>query len=262
VPFGPLRGAKLFYDRSVNYNAVLGLWEPETFRILGEMLTFLKETQPRIVACDLGANIGLITLWLSLQLRERGAIFSFEPSPSVLPLLRQNLAANNLENVTLVEAACSDTNGTIDFFLGPNHHVSSLHQARAGGDSTSPERVTVNAITLDNYFSEAGREPPNLFKIDIEGGGTYALPGCRKCVEKKRPLILIESHTPDEDKAISDLILTYDYHAYRLQNKEWVEERGEIHPNPKGVWGTLFLCGSEHRDYFSKKFTPNRTSHK
>jgi FkbM family methyltransferase len=255
VPFGPLRGARLVYDRSVNYHAILGLWEPDTFRMLAEMLTFLKQTRPHLVACDVGANIGMVTLWLSRQLEMDGTVYSFEPSPSVLPKLKQNLLANRAGNVTLVETACSDQTGTVDFFVGFHHHTSSLHQDWAGGGLVTAERVSVNATTLDDYFHRESRDLPDLIKMDIEGGGSFALPGCRKCVAENRPLLLVESHTVAETRAISDLIVGHDYHAYRLENREWVERPEETYPDPKGVWGTLFLCPREHREYFSRKLT-------
>jgi FkbM family methyltransferase len=222
---------------------------------MAEMLTFLKETRPHPIACDVGANIGMVTLWLSRQLGDSGKVYSFEPSPSVLPKLRQNLLANGAKNVTLVESACSDRTGTVDFFIGFHHHVSSLHQDWAGGGQVIPERVTVNATSLDDYFYRQTGDLPDLIKMDIEGGGSFALPGCRRCVAEKRPLLLIESHTREENSAISDFILTHDYCAYRLDDRRWVEQPEETYPNPKGVWGTLFLCANDDRGYFSRKLS-------
>ena len=83
--------------------------------------------------------------------------------------------------------------------------------------------------------------------MDIEGGGVFALRGCDRVVAKTRPLFLIESHTPDEDGAIRDLIRRHDYAAYRVDNNQWVTAPDEVHPHPQGVWGTMLLCPSELR---------------
>ena len=34
VPFGPLRGLRLRYNSTINYHAMLGLWEVANFRVL------------------------------------------------------------------------------------------------------------------------------------------------------------------------------------------------------------------------------------
>ncbi|MGH9172983.1 MAG: hypothetical protein ACRD1H_01430, partial [Vicinamibacterales bacterium] len=57
----------------------------------------------------------------------------------------------------------------------------------------------------------------------------------------------IESHTPDEDRAISRLITAHDYCAYRFTNRRIVTHPSETHPDPEGVWGTLLLYPREQR---------------
>jgi hypothetical protein len=109
----------------------------------------------------------------------------------------------------------------------------------------------VEGITLDDYFfGDVPRPSPNLIKMDIEGGGVEALPGCERCIRAKRPVILIESHTPQEDRAISDVILGHGYCAYRMNEGKWVEAPGEVHPDPRGVWGTLLLFPAESEERF------------
>jgi len=59
VPFGPLRGLRLRYGPSINYHAMLGLWEVANFRVL----TALNRDghsliAPDAIVCDVGANIG------------------------------------------------------------------------------------------------------------------------------------------------------------------------------------------------------------
>jgi FkbM family methyltransferase len=139
-------------------------------------------------------------------------------------------------------------NGTVDFFVSHHHHASSLHADWAkAGHGTEPEKITVPVITLDSYFGDTRKTWPDLIKMDIEGGGTFALPGAARCFAEKRPFLLIESHTPDEDRAVSHILLHNDYQAYRLNTRKWVEDRLDTTPNPQsvGVWGTMFLCPTE-----------------
>jgi len=86
--------------------------------------------------------------------------------------------------------------------------------------------------------------------MDIEGGGVLALKGCELCCRRARPFFLIASHTPDEDRAIAELLVKHSYHAYRVDTDGWVRFRDRVHPNPDGVWGTMFLCPTEWCDCF------------
>ena len=42
--------------------------------------------------------------------------------------------------------------------------------------------------------------------MDIEGAGVFALKGCDQCLRIKRPIFLMESHTPEEDGAVGNLL--------------------------------------------------------
>jgi FkbM family methyltransferase len=175
-------------------------------------------------------------------------ICAFEPSPLVLDKLRSNLAMNNCENVEIHELACTDHDGEVEFFLGAHHHQSSLHREWAQGGTCSAKVWRARGVRVDSFF--LGRPEarwPDFIKMDIEGGGTFALPGCELCISKVRPFFLIESHTPDEDRAISNLLLGHDYSAYRMNDRRWVEEPQDTYPNTAGVWGTLLLAPTEEK---------------
>ena len=162
--------------------------------------------------------------------------------------LRDNLALNDITNCEVIEAACGDRIGTTDFFLADHHHSSSLHSEWAQGDKGISRKITVSMTTLDVFFaSGTARQTPAFIKFDIEGGATYALPGCRRIIHEARPYILVESHMPDEDRAISNLLCEFDYRGYRLSNRNWVKKPDAIHPDDDGVWGTLLLVPAENR---------------
>lgn len=101
--------------------------------------------------------------------------------------------------------------------------------------------------TLDAFFAPgSGRRPPGFIKVDIEGGGTVALPGCQRIFADTRPFALIASHTPAEDRAISDVLCKFGYGANRLTDQMWVQKPNAIYPEKEGVWGTLLLIPAEH----------------
>jgi FkbM family methyltransferase len=244
--FGPLRGLRMRYHPSVNFHAILGIWDAETFDLLDKLFVRSNLLAKDASVVDVGANIGYYTMWLCTFAVTQGRVYSFEPSPDAVKFLRDNLKLNGIANADIVEAACGDRVGTGDFFLAHHHHSSSLHAKWAGGDQANARRITVPITTLDAFFApETARRAPSFIKFDIEGGGTYALPGCRRIFCESRPFILIESHTPDEDKAISNVLRDFSYFGYRLNDKRWVEKPYATHPDKDGVWGTLLLIPSE-----------------
>jgi FkbM family methyltransferase len=250
--FGPLRGLKLQYDRHINFHSVLGLWDTETLQLLDRV--FVKSgLLPRdCIIADVGANIGYYALWFSKIAASGGKVFAFEPNADILHILRTNLDLNHIDNAMVVEAACSDCVGKADFYVAAHHHSSSLHPDWANSDGQA-QKTRVVVTTLDAFFGhETGRHPPAFIKIDIEGGGTHALPGARRLFADSRPFCLIESHTPEEDRAISNLLRNFDYRGYRLNDHRWILHPENTHPDPHGVWGTLVLAPAEYYSVLSE----------
>jgi hypothetical protein len=97
--------------------------------------------------------------------------------------------------------------------------------------------------TLDAFFGpQTTRRAPAFIKFDIEGGSTEALPGCRQLFREARPFVLIGSHMPEEDRAISNVLCEFDYCGYRLSNRKWVKKPGGIYPEKDGVLAPCYWC--------------------
>lgn len=248
MPFGPLRGLRLRYDATINLHAMLGLWELRNFEVLQRLFVAPRLVAPPRVVCDVGANIGVYTLWFSRLLGPEGTVYAVEPLPPIAARLREHLALNQVTNVQVVEQACAETVGSVRLFVGRHHQQTSLHAdwARDGGPETPS--LMVASTTLNALFAGRRREEgPGFIKMDIEGGGVFALRGADDCLAAFRPWLLIESHMPAEDRAISTTALRHRYHVYRLNDHHWARAVGEIFPHPDGVWGTVLLCPEEHR---------------
>lgn len=243
VPFGPIAGEQLEFASEINFHMMLGLWETRQYRKTLAVLDKLDKHRPVTAIVDIGANIGYCTLVFSGRFPD-AAVYAFECSHDTAARLRRNLDRNNKTNVQLIEKAVTDSVGQVKFFIG-HHHTSSIHQEWAhtpdSGVQTGMETV-VPSISLDAFFANTPDDQlPQFVKIDIEGGGTLALPGMREFVRRAQPLILIESHTPDEDNAISDLVLSTDYSAFRIDEEKMVRSPEKIYPDKAGIWGTLLL---------------------
>ena len=250
IPFGAIKGSKLYYQKNINFHSIMGVWEKDSLEVLLKVFTRYGLNKPGKIIADVGSNIGYYCLFFSKYLDPSTWIFAFEPSTSALPLLRKNLAVNEINNVKVYELALADHTGSEAFFLGEHHHESSLLREWSN-NATGGTKTVVSTVTLD-YFFETYNEGryPDLIKMDIEGGGIYALKGCDNCLTQKRPLILIESHNVAEDKAVSYLLRNYNYDAFRVNDAKWIIHKDKEHPEPDGVWGTMLLLPSERKAEF------------
>jgi len=250
IPFGAIRGTKLYYRKDINFHATMGVWERESLQALNKLFVRFGLDKPDKVIADVGANIGYYSLFFVKYLDPSTKIFAFEPSVSILPVLRMNLRANDVSNVEVIELALSDHDGKEEFYLGEHHHQSSLLGDFANNASRGT-KTEVNAVTLDHFFenNNQGRYP-DLIKMDIEGGGIYALKGCDRCIRRVRPFIIIESHNMAEDMAVSRLLLEYNYEALRVTNNRWIKNKDQGYTDPNGVWGTMLLMPAERKPEF------------
>jgi FkbM family methyltransferase len=144
------------------------------------MRRYLRPTDTFI---DVGANIGVYTLWASQFVDTcdgNGRIIAFEPDPKNLSRLREQLALNGLERVQTVPVALSDSPDTIRFSQGKdmlNHIVI---------DSVDEESIAIDAVTLDAYCADCNVGLINLAKIDVEGTEQMVLAGARRMLAERR----------------------------------------------------------------------------
>lgn len=246
IRWGPLRGMKIKNRADINLHLLLGAWELRSFTTLKRVLDELHAQLWDGAAIDVGANMGAYSYWLHKSLPALETIYAFEASPETAARLRENLAASGANNVQVIQAACIDQNRLVEFFLSHHHHSSSIVESFAHAEVEQQARssIQVQGIALDQFLADM-RLPISFIKIDIEGGAVLALPGMTKTISKRRPLILIESHTPDEDHAISAMLLSHRYDAFRLNTHTWVTQKNADHKNHDGVWGTMLCLPSE-----------------
>jgi FkbM family methyltransferase len=250
IPFGMISGSKLYYRKDINFHAMMGVWEKESLRVLKKIFYRFGLNQPNKVIADVGGNIGYYSIFFSKYLDPSAKIFSFEPSMEILPVLRKNLMINNITNVKVLDLACADHTGRDEFFIAEHHHESSLLKEWSNNAVTGTKTV-VATITLDDFFERFNQSRfPDLIKMDIEGGGIYALKGCTKCITQNRPFILIESHNQGEDVAVSHVLQQFNYEAFRVTNDKWIIHKDKDYTDPDGVWGTMLLMPAERKADF------------
>ena len=120
-----------------------------------------------ITILDLGANVGLVSLYLS---DIASKILAVEAGPKQIELLKQN--CKNEKNIEIIEAAISGKNEDVTFFMKPdNNTTNSLIQS----NSNTEYSITVKGITIPKLLEEHNIEKVDFCKIDIEGSEMVAL---------------------------------------------------------------------------------------
>lgn len=146
--------------------------------------------QPGDVVVDAGANFGIYTVVAARLTGTTGRVLSFEPNPQVMPILRRNVALNDLGNVRLHQCAMSDTDGQARLY----HYADSgpVSYAIAPGETGQKGSDEVATLTLDSALHREALDRVDFIKLDIEGAELAALRGAAALLEKSRPIILFE----------------------------------------------------------------------
>ena len=86
-------------ERALYY---FGTYEGGTLDIIGRIL---KEGD---VFVDVGANIGLMSIYAGFKVGEQGNVFAFEPNPNTKNLLIENIKLNKIQNIKVEGLALSN----------------------------------------------------------------------------------------------------------------------------------------------------------
>ncbi|WP_448577905.1 FkbM family methyltransferase [Thermosphaera sp.] len=145
---------------------------------------------------DIGANIGFFTLAVARR-AERGRVWSIEPDPQNVRLLRASVALNGFEDrVEVRHEAASDIDGDIFFStLGYQANLGARFTAKEESTLLSrsiagaPRPTKVRARTMDAALRG---ERIDLVKIDVEGHEPAVLKGMREFLTRSRPVVFSE----------------------------------------------------------------------
>ncbi len=141
------------------------------------------------VVYDLGANIGMYAKQFLSLANEAGYVYCFEPNPLAIHYLSINLARTGADNYLILPLAVSDGFGTTELVVNPDNLAlgSSYFQKRG-------IRINVRSAALDDVIESYGLRPPDVIKMDIEGGEVVAIRGMLQTIEKYNPVLIFELH--------------------------------------------------------------------
>lgn len=182
-----------------------------------------KILKPGMIAVDVGANIGEITMAAAKRVGANGKVFAFEPMSSLYARLREHIEANRLSQVTTVKCGLSDQVGSAQLFsASENFHDGTKHKGLGTLYSSAARATpteTIEIDTLDKFID--GRDLPriDLIKIDVEGAELPVLKGAKNVLARFHPYLIIEIQHETSEQAgykASDILELLERLGYRF----------------------------------------------
>ena len=156
---------------------------------------------------DVGANIGVHSIFFAKAVGAQGRVLAFEPQRQAFQLLSANAALNGLPHLRAERAAIGPEPGEIfvpDLDPEAEHNFGGI-SVNAEGDG---ERVPM--LRLDSYDLAAC----HLIKIDVEGMEERVLAGAEETIVLHAPLLYVENDRQENSKALIERLFDLDYRLY------------------------------------------------
>ena len=156
-----------------------------------------ERSDPLILDC--GSNIGMSVLYFKHRY-PKARIIGFEPDPTILDYLRENVARNRLTDVQVVNAALASNPGTITLNSdgGAASHLSDYKPE----DSAEWTTFEVPCVRLSDYLTE----PVDFMKMNIEGAEYEVLSECESRIGQIREMCIEYHRLPGVPCTLHDIL--------------------------------------------------------
>lgn len=167
-----------------------GSYEPEETEIIEKLV------KPGMTVLDIGANIGWFSLLLAHHVGNDGKVHAFEANPSVIQLLKNNIALNSKlldgKQIFCHQVAIGAEDGDADFYC-PAPGEEGLGGLQDTARTPQAYKIKAPMTTLDHFIAKERLTKVHFMKMDIEGGEYDALKGGLNLLDNLRPIILLEA---------------------------------------------------------------------
>lgn len=216
-----------------------------------EVAVFKKVLKPGMVALELGANIGSLTVPLAQCVGPTGKVIAFEPGLDTLRLLRRNVEQNDLSDIVeIMPLAASNKRETLPIVYNPNPNYPKValddNPHTRGNDADDYiEAITVDSLNLQRL---------DFAKIDVDGCEQQALEGMAETIKRCRPIIFIENELPDRAEKLTATIIEHGYRGYwyRPPLYTFTNHAGQLHNIFPGIIALMQIYIPEERDLVVK----------
>ncbi len=140
------------------------------------------------VFIDVGANIGMMSVFASEVVGDSGKVIAFEPNPVTRTILTENIEKNGLSNVIVSEFAIGAKEETTVIYdrWDANRGCATLIKPDFETDSYDIKVTTLSGFLEDNTN-------PDMIKIDVEGYELEVLKGVVDLMQSENaPMLMVE----------------------------------------------------------------------
>jgi len=207
IQHGPSEGLWIRLNPRTGQNVQKGIGEPQVQKALVDHL------RPGMTFYDVGANIGFFSLMAARIVGPEGRVISFEADPEIAARLRENLARNQFTHAHVEQKAVWSESANVSFARVDPSTSPDRGLGHVSPNGSAPGTITVEAVSLDQYT--ASHPPPDFLKCDVEGAEVAVFQGASQLFAGKRPILLVEIHSPENHRA---LLQKFAGHGYLCQN--------------------------------------------
>jgi FkbM family methyltransferase len=202
------------------------MYEPVELRELGADIARANGEVP-FVFVDIGANVGLFSLFVAAHAGEHARILAIEPEPGNLRRLEFNVGANPKVPVKIIPMALSDEAGDIAVELNRRDRGGSRTVKVSQAESLT-DAVRVSSQTLLGVLSSERIDTINALKIDVEGTEDVVLhPFFRDAPPPMWPrLVIIEDSRASWKTDLMSVLLAKGYTVAARSKQNFVLRQG------------------------------------
>ncbi len=193
------------YDIILDIGSEIEIFRAETYSTKEpETLEWIERFfRPNDVIYDVGANIGLYSLFAAKRLEAKCKVYSFEPEALNYAQLNKNIYINGLSGIiipcclALTDRLCFDVFNLHPNIVNPEKLGKGLVAGSAAhnfgeakdyaGDLFEPIHIQgMLGLSLDELWGSLGLDFPNHIKVDVDGLEASIIEGSKKTIQDKR----------------------------------------------------------------------------
>lgn len=186
---------------------------------------------------DIGANIGLYSLYASEIIGETGVTYAFEPTPTTFIRLVENINLNNYKNIKAINIGFSNKKMLADFNIS-NDGYDAWNSFAKLNQLQNSSTIKVNVETLDSFIIEQNISKIDLVKLDVEGWEKFVLEGGSKLLSSKKPPVFLIEFTEEHAFAagyycgeLYDCMCSFgfEWYSYNSSTNTLIKEKKKLH---------------------------------
>lgn len=194
----------------------------------GRILNYLFEMiEVGDVVFDVGANMGLHTVFMAKKVGSKGTVVAVEPDPEAFKILTENISINRLENVMAFQIALGQSDGKGNLYKNKDISFGAI---RLFGSEENKSGTEVEIRNGDRWVKEKGFPIPKAVKIDVEGFEWLVLDGLKLTLSHSGCRHLIcELHKELFPYGIEPSGVLNIIESYGFKMSDWIARGSEIH---------------------------------